>query len=415
MRDVARKERNDLVRQLVKFVHKRDKRVVEYNRKLQEKVQFLNHNVGSSEETELTKLQVEANRAKAEDKRRQHLEERARMLEEAAANAANAAFEDQQELEEKLDRIADGHQSTESEGEEENFCVACNKQMRNARAYENHLKQKKHLDNVKQLRKFMMEDEDLEREMAGVVLGDEGVDNEDADADDDGEVEEREPEKLSKKARKKAKQAAKQAEKENAVNGDETSGKKSKKARRKEKKNKALAESDEAEVELEEAVESVEKEKEAVTHESSAESEDEDDSILAQMIRARKNQQPKANGTLKGKATSDSEENQSSRLGAVSDDNDDIKAKKTKKKVKNKNKAAAAAPVPDPQAKKAGKKSRRKKKKGDDDSDDEEEGEDGGNTRCAVCSSEFPSKNKLFAHLKATGHSIYIDGKGKKK
>ena len=40
VRDAARKERNDLVRQLVKFVHKRDKRVVEYNRKLQEKVIF---------------------------------------------------------------------------------------------------------------------------------------------------------------------------------------------------------------------------------------------------------------------------------------------------------------------------------------------------------------------------------------
>lgn len=28
--------------------------------------------------------------------------------------------------------------------------------------------------------------------------------------------------------------------------------------------------------------------------------------------------------------------------------------------------------------------------------------------RCVSCSSEFPSKNKLFEHLKKTGHSVYI-------
>ena len=30
------------------------------------------------------------------------------------------------------------------------------------------------------------------------------------------------------------------------------------------------------------------------------------------------------------------------------------------------------------------------------------------NTTCVTCQSHFPSKNKLFDHLKKTGHSIYI-------
>jgi len=34
--------------------------------------------------------------------------------------------------------------------------------------------------------------------------------------------------------------------------------------------------------------------------------------------------------------------------------------------------------------------------------------------RCAVCKAEFSSKNKLFTHLKNTGHSIYL-GQGSKK
>lgn len=38
--------------------------------------------------------------------------------------------------------------------------------------------------------------------------------------------------------------------------------------------------------------------------------------------------------------------------------------------------------------------------------------------RCAVCNNVFPSKNKLFEHLKATNHSVYVDNsdsRGKKK
>ncbi len=55
-----------------------------------------------------------------------------------------------------------------------------------------------------------------------------------------------------------------------------------------------------------------------------------------------------------------------------------------------------------------GKGKRRGNKKGlnkDDDSDVEEQSKVN-DTTCAVCKTDFQSKNKLFAHLKSTGHAV---------
>ena len=46
-----------------------------------------------------------------------------------------------------------------SEEEEANYCVACNKQLRNEKAFASHLKQKKHLENVRLLKEVMAEEE----------------------------------------------------------------------------------------------------------------------------------------------------------------------------------------------------------------------------------------------------------------
>ena len=47
----------------------------------------------------------------------------------------------------------------DAEDDEELFCVACNKEMRNEKAFAAHRKQKKHLENVEQLREALLEDE----------------------------------------------------------------------------------------------------------------------------------------------------------------------------------------------------------------------------------------------------------------
>lgn len=91
--------------------------------------------------------------------------------------------------------------------------------------------------------------------------------------------------------------------------------------------------------------------------------------------------------------------------------------KKTKKKKNRSNAKAASIPVdteevqptsesiePEEAVKKASKKSTKADKTKEADGD----GSSAGELKCAVCSSVFPSKNKLFEHLKATNHAVYV-------
>ncbi len=133
IRDAARKERNELIRQLAKFVRKRDRRVQQFNLRLEEK--------------------IAENTRKTEEKRKQHLEERAKMLEEAVEKQQGAFG--MEAMESELLNLEQNYDSEEEE--EENYCVACNKQLRNAKAYQSHLKQKKHLEQVKLLREAITE------------------------------------------------------------------------------------------------------------------------------------------------------------------------------------------------------------------------------------------------------------------
>ena len=52
-------------------------------------------------------------------------------------------------LEEQLD----------AQDDDELFCVACNKEMRNEKAFASHRKQKKHIENVERLREELLKDE----------------------------------------------------------------------------------------------------------------------------------------------------------------------------------------------------------------------------------------------------------------
>merc|ERR1712179_262766 len=100
VRDTAKKERNDAVRELVKFIRKRDKRIQLYSKKLAEK--------------------REQNAKKTAEKRQKQLD---------------------------------------AEDDDELFCVACDKEMRNEKAFASHIKQKKHLENVERLRETLLKDE----------------------------------------------------------------------------------------------------------------------------------------------------------------------------------------------------------------------------------------------------------------
>lgn len=128
-RDAAKKERNDLVRSLLKFVRKRDKRVEAFNQELA--------------------LKKAENSRKTEEMRQRHLQERKKLLEETDFVGMN-------EMEDELQRLEDELDANE---EDELFCVACNKELRNEKAFAAHRKQKKHLENLQALKESMIQED----------------------------------------------------------------------------------------------------------------------------------------------------------------------------------------------------------------------------------------------------------------
>ena len=154
VRDAAKKERNELVRDLVKFIKKRDKRVQAYGKVLAEK--------------------AAANQEKTKAMKQRHLEERQAMLKETEFGMS--------EMEDELQKLED---QLDADEENELYCVACDKEMRNEKAVAAHRRTKKHLENVEKVRAAMLEQ--------GVIDSD---DLKDSTEEDDGESEA--AEKISK-------------------------------------------------------------------------------------------------------------------------------------------------------------------------------------------------------------------------
>lgn len=131
-RDDARREYNDTVRSLAKFVRKRDPRFQKYQRELDE----------------IAKSKVASNTA-------------------PRPSTTTAADFVEQEWQ-KLDPNAHGHADlewgvAENDNEEEWECVACGKSFRSEAAWDSHERSKKHLKAIEQLRREMeVDDEALE-------------------------------------------------------------------------------------------------------------------------------------------------------------------------------------------------------------------------------------------------------------
>ena len=81
--------------------------------------------------------------------RNRHLEERRQLLEQTEEFGMSEMESELQKLEDDLD----------ANQEDELFCVACNKELRNEKAFAAHRNQKKHLENVKKLKDAMMEED----------------------------------------------------------------------------------------------------------------------------------------------------------------------------------------------------------------------------------------------------------------
>lgn len=143
VRQKARKERNEEVRNLVAFVRKRDRRV-QALRKEQEAKTLQNR-----------KKQEELSKLKRLERQKLHTSQ---------TQADWLKFDNvKSELEDIERQLAEefGESSSNSEEEDLNnlYCVACNKIFKTPKAFENHELSKKHRENVEKLRVTMMEEE----------------------------------------------------------------------------------------------------------------------------------------------------------------------------------------------------------------------------------------------------------------
>ena len=160
IRDAAKKERNEEVRALVKFVRKRDKRVKAY--------------------LELLKEKEEERKRLTEHKRLEALRKREKMFEEYKEESwatLSGLEEDLAQMNTHLDsEFGKDNDVTESQSDDEEveqfYCVACDKAFKTEKALVNHEKSRKHKDKVTAIKREMAENEQVDGQASSLVEND---------------------------------------------------------------------------------------------------------------------------------------------------------------------------------------------------------------------------------------------------
>lgn len=160
IRDAAKKERNEEVRALVKFVRKRDKRVKAY--------------------LELLKEKDEERKRLTEQKRLEALRKREKMFEEYKEESwatLSGLEEDLAQMNTHLDsEFGKDNDVTESQSDDEEveqfYCVACDKAFKTEKALVNHEKSRKHKDKVTAIKREMAENEQEDSHASSLVEND---------------------------------------------------------------------------------------------------------------------------------------------------------------------------------------------------------------------------------------------------
>ncbi|XP_025830253.1 dnaJ homolog subfamily C member 21-like [Agrilus planipennis] len=148
IRQQAKKERNDEIRNLVAFVKKRDKRVQEHAKKIQAKILENRQKYEQiSKQKRLERKKLHDDHTQAEwtkfDNVKSELEEIERRLAEQFGEQLSDSEEDQED----------------SEDENSLYCVACNKIFKTPKALQNHEASKKHKENLQILQETMLDEE----------------------------------------------------------------------------------------------------------------------------------------------------------------------------------------------------------------------------------------------------------------
>ncbi|NWS73717.1 DJC21 protein, partial [Crotophaga sulcirostris] len=200
-RDKARKERNELVRQLVAFIRKRDKRVQAHRKLVEEQ------NAEKTRKAEEFRRQQKLKQAKLAEQYKEQswitmsdLEKELQEMEAQYEKEFGDGSDDEGELEEQetkgfKDKL--NYETEEGEFVDGLYCPACDKWLKSEKSMKNHEKSKKHREMVAVLRQQLEEEE----EKFPVSLDDaNGIHTKEEEETDDMPKQ-----KLSKKQRKKQK------------------------------------------------------------------------------------------------------------------------------------------------------------------------------------------------------------------
>ncbi|XP_058059147.1 dnaJ homolog subfamily C member 21 [Anopheles bellator] len=357
----ARKERNEEIRSLVLFVKKRDRRVLAYKKLLEER--------------------ATQNRLKSQQNRLEQIRRHQQEIERNSSNHFNEAYEEQlrkleasyaDSSEEDSNPECDGATNGLGEamaglsvGQDENgdesfyvddlYCVACDKMFTNRKSYENHESSRKHRQNVELLRQEMREESALDNGLSEEVKQQENIDEDT------------------------------QHSEVLATSDEEALGPEpAQEVKVKSKKNKGK--------------------KKVLNHTSVIKSSD-DERVKDDDTR----EEPDLAGLRLGKKAG---------AGALDGSDDDTnwtansgnkKSKKGKAKPKTDSGAQKSKTVAPPkESEEPPVEVASSKANGGQHSDDEGDTSSTEHS-CVTCNVRFPSKNKLFEHLKKTGHSVYID------
>ncbi|XP_044738344.1 dnaJ homolog subfamily C member 21 [Chrysoperla carnea] len=180
VRAKAKKERNDEVRNLVAFVRKRDKRVQAHAKYLEEKNLQNRQKQEELRKQKILERKQELNEARSKEQEWSKFENMSSELKEIEKHLAEQFGEELSDSEYTDDQsIEDDNVSLNSEEDLINnlYCVACNKIFKTVNAFDNHETSKKHRDAVERLKIEMQEEENaIEEENQNTI---ENIENQD--------------------------------------------------------------------------------------------------------------------------------------------------------------------------------------------------------------------------------------------
>jgi len=408
VRDKAKKERNEVVRNLIQFVRKRDKRVVEYGKKLQEK--------------------AELNKKKTLEFQKKQREERRKLFD---ATGEAGGF-DMTEMEKQLKQLEGEYTDSECSDDDESllsdeelgeeldnlYCVACDKIFRTVGAKDNHETSKKHKDNLEKLIAEMNEDEDCGQDDKRQELSEEEVEDQGVKISNNSGLETQSKGK-SKKQRKKQKKKFQEerlnsdsehveqddvkptdddreceskdlSEEEGFGVGETQSNAKSKKKKKKQKKLQNVTSLSDSE----------HVEKDVLEFPNSNLEDDFDSRKKRKNKRKNRREKSEACDNLEINEHNDNKDIDKENSVTVEEHEENVTGNNMEEEITI---IKASANEKDEESNpRISKKVKQEniKNKGEDVSKSE--------NLCVQCKAAFPSKNKLFNHLKSSGHAVYI-------